>query len=259
MTLALDLTNGTDTATGRIYSASNTWSSQLICYRAVTKLSPETTPATGKYVLDLPLGSQTNNPETNGYASLSVGGTGVLNVGGALPDGASFSQSARVSKGGVWPLYAVPTVYRGSGMLMGWETNQASGNYSGQLYWYKASHIGTYYTNGVDTVLNSTGTNYVRPAPGNYSIVFEGGTISLPVTNTLTVNAGGQFVVPRPAPADKLTISLSPSGVITGHFVTPDNNKPLQFMGAFFGQAQGGSGFILDGNGQTGTFLLEQQ
>jgi len=258
--LYLDLTNGTDELTGSVFSDANSWISPLVCYRAATKLSTKTTPATGKYILSL---DPTNWPNTNGYASLSVGSGGVLTLSGALPDGASFSESARVSTNGVWPLYVIPTGYKTNGMLMGWmgwETNLASGSSSGQLYWHKDANIGTYYTNGVNTNVNSTGTNYVGPATNNYSIVFQGGTMGAPVTNDLKVTrAGGQFVVSKPAPADKLAISLSASGVLTGHFVSANADKPLQFYGAYFGPSQDkhGSGFILDGGGQTGYFLLE--
>ena len=252
--LYLDLTNGTDALTGSVYSDSSGWSSQLVCYRAVRKLSAQTAAATGKYVLSL---DPTNWPDTNGYASLSVGGGGVLSLSGALPDGASFSQSARVSKDGVWPLYVIPAGYKTNGMLMGWETNQADGS-TGLLYWQKGPHIGTYFTSGVDVNVNSTGTNYVAPAATNYSIVFQGGTLSVPVTNKLEVTrTGGQF---KPEDAtNKLTIALSANGVVTGHFVTNNHSKPLQFKGVFIGQSQTNSGFILDGDGQTGYYLLEPQ
>jgi len=256
--LYLDLTNGTDVLTGSVFSDENSWISPLVCYRAATKLSTKTTPATGKYILSL---DPTNWPNTNGYASLSVGSGGILTLSGALPDGASFSESARVSKDGVWPLYVIPTGYKTNGMLMGWmgwETNLAPGSSSGQLYWYKAANIGTYYTNGVNTNVNSTGTNYVAPAADSYSIVFQAGTNNLLGSNNLSVaRTGGQFAVSKPAPADKLAISLSASGVLTGHFVSTNADKPLQFKGAFFGQSQGGSGFILEDDGQTGYFLLE--
>jgi hypothetical protein len=254
--LSLDLTNGTDELTGIIVASNSSWYSSIVCYREVTKLSTKTTPATGKYILSL---DPTNSPVTNGYASLSVSSGGSLTLSGSLPDGASFSQSARVSKDGVWPLYVIPTGYKTNGMLMGWETNQASNGISGQLYWYKGKDIGTYYTNGVDTNVNSTGTNYTRPATNNYSIVFKTATNSVLGSNDLSVaHAGAQFKPGSTTDTDKLDISLSANGVLTGHFVSTNGGKPLQFKGAFFGQTEGGSGFILDGGGQTGYFLLEQ-
>jgi peptidyl-prolyl cis-trans isomerase A (cyclophilin A) len=255
LTFSLDLTNGTDTITGTISSDFGTWSSAVVCYRAVTRLSAHTTPATGKYILSL---DPPNWPNTNGYAAISVSSGGALALSGALPDGAAFSQSARVSTNGVWPLYVIPTGYKTNGVLMGWETNLESGGSSGELYWFKAPNVGEYYTNSVNTTVNSTGTNYSAPEAGSYSIVFQGATITVPVTNELTMpRAGGQFNPGKTT--DKLAISLSAGGVLTGHFVNTNDDQTLQFKGAFFGQSRGGSGFILEKGGQTGYFLLQAQ
>jgi cyclophilin family peptidyl-prolyl cis-trans isomerase len=259
--IQVDLNGGSETAVGTI--SSDTWSSELVCYRAVTKLSPSTTPATGKYILSLEEGSQTNGFGTNGYAALVVGSGGTIAVSGALPDATTFSESARVSKDGIWPLYAVPAGDRNEGMLIGWETNSASGTNSGQLYWYKAPNIGAYFPGGIGVVsnmlLNSTGTNFVRPAPGSqYSIVFEGGTIAPPLTNGLVVNEAGQFVVSN-SPPDKLKISLSASGVLAGSIVNPNDNQTLRFRGALMGPSEGGSGFIPEAGGQIGCFEVEPE
>jgi peptidyl-prolyl cis-trans isomerase A (cyclophilin A) len=256
MELSLDLTGGLDELTGYVYATNESWVSSLTCYRAVTKLS-DATPAKGKYIFSLDPTGWSNI----GYASLSVGSSGTLALSGALPDGASFSQSARISKDGVWPLYVVPAGYKSKGMLMGWETWQTngSGSYTGPLSWYKAPNVGTYYTNGINTNVNSTGTNYVPPAAGSYSIVFQEGTNSVLGSNDLSVaHAGAQFKPESASDTNKLAISLSASGILTGHFITNSDSKPLQFKGAFFGQSQGDSGFVLDGDGQTGYFLLDQ-
>ncbi len=255
----LDFNSGSDVAYGTISSAA--WSSQLICYRAVTKLAATTTPAPGKYILSLQPANQTNGLATNGYASLAVAKNGAMALSGALPDNTTFSQSPRVSKDGVWPLYAVPAGDGNNGMLIGWETNSSPGSCSGQLYWYKAPNVGAYDMGGIGVVsnmlLNATGTNFVRPAAGSqYSIVFEGGTIVPPLTNTLTVTNAGQFVAAG-SPADNLKISLSANGVITGSILNTNDNMTLRFKGAFISPAQGGSGFIPEAGGKMGCFELQ--
>lgn len=256
-TLYIDLNDGTDLAFGTV--SSSNWSSQLICYRAVEPLSESTTPATGKYTLSLQPVAQTNGPNTNGFAAVTVSKNGSLTVSGALPDNTTFSQSTTVSKNGIWPLYAVPSGVKTNGMLLGWAmfSNSAS---SGQLYWYKGSNIGSYYTNGIGVVsnmlLNSTGTNFSPPTAGSqYSIVFSGGSITAPLTNSLTVNNAGQFEVSGGLP-DKLKMSLSNAGIITGTILDPVNNRTLHFSGAFLSSSQGGSGFIPEPDGQTGFFQL---
>lgn len=259
--MSLDL-SGSGILAGNVASQNGSWSSQLICYRGATKLSADTVPAKGKYVADLFMGSQTNYPETNGYASINAAAGGTLSVAGALPDGATFSESAHVSTNGIWPLYVTPSGYAENGMLMGWETNTAT-NFSGQLYWYKKAGVGVYFTNGVNTNMTTAGTNYpaAEPVAGTYSIVFQGGSLTIPVTNSLTVvHAGGPFNPGNSsANPDRLSISLSSSGVLSGHFVHPETQKTVQFKGAYFGGTNGGSGFILEGSGQTGSFLLKQQ
>jgi hypothetical protein len=255
----LDLHNGTDLAIGTI--ASTNWSSQLNCYRTVTKLSASTIPAAGEYILSLQPGNQTNGLNTDGYASVVATKGGALVFSGALPDNTTFSQSTTVSKDGVWPVYATPNGDRNDGMLIGWETNSPSGSCSGQLFWYKGPNIGSYDKGGIGIVSNmpvtSNGTNYSRPAAGSqYSIIFQGGTIAPPLTNSVTVNGAGQFVVSG-GTADKLKISLTANGVLSGSILNPNNNKVLQFKGAFISPSQGGSGFIPDADGQVGFFELK--
>jgi hypothetical protein len=218
-------------------------------------------PSAGKYILSLQPGDQTNEFSANGYAALTIGSGGGIALSGALPDNTTFSESARISREGIWPLYAVIAGDNNRGILLGWETNNASGECNGQLYWHKPPHVGAYYSGGIgvksNMFLNSPGTNSARPAAGSqYVIVFEGGTIVPPLTNLLTVSEEGQFVVSN-NPPDKLKISLSAYGVITGSFLNTNDNQTLRFKGAYLGPSQGGSGFIPESGGQTGSFELQ--
>jgi hypothetical protein len=251
--MILDLTNGSDTITGTISGRS--FSSALTCYKAVTKLDGTTTPQKGKYIIDL---NPLNWPNTNGYAALNAGAGGAMLVSGGLPDGANFSESVGVSKDGVWPLYAVPSGDRTNGMLIGWETNHADGSCNGQVFWYKGAGLSKFHETQISANTITTGTNYTAPAAGSYSIVFQGGTLAAPLTNFLTVvRQGGPFKA-EPS-TNKMAISITANGVLTGHVTNPADKKVLQFKGAFFGQAQGGSGYILDPAGETGYFTLTQE
>jgi hypothetical protein len=259
-TIFMDLSGDSDTAYGSIVSSSNGWSSELLCYRTLPKLSVETMPALGKYVISLQPTNQTNAAGANGFASVLVSKNGKLAVSGMLPDDTKFSQSVGVSREGIWPLYAVPTGVKTNGAVLGWETFTNDGSCSGQLYWYKGAKLGGYYTNGVGLATNflfsSPGSNYLAPTVNTpYSIVFVGGALAAPLTNTLTVAKSGQFTVPK-GTADKLKISLTPNGVLTGTFVNPNGNKTVHFSGAFFNPVQGGSGFVADVDGQTGVFTI---
>jgi hypothetical protein len=242
--------------TGYVYSTSGAWESPFTLYKAAPKLYAGMPPR-GKYMLSL---DPTNAPATNAYAVASVAESGNVAVSGMLPDGATFSESAHLSTNGTWPLFVMPSGYGKNGMLIGWENWQTNGagSFNGQLYWYKGSDIGKYYTGGVDTNVTAVGTNYVAPAVGSYSIVFYESTNSAPITNALTVTRlGGPFEAGK-STTDKLAISITPNGVLSGHFIGPTDTKPAQFHGAFFSQAQGGSGFILESDGQMGYFLLQE-
>lgn len=254
----LDLNNNSGIASGTI--SSSNWSSELVCYRGIDKLTTNTSPVPGSYIFILQDASQTNGPWTNGYAAVMAGKGGTITISGALPDNTSFSHSAKVSPDGVCPIYAIPSGVGSKGLLLGWEifSNLTAG--SGQLYWYKAANVGNYYKDGVglesNAVFNATGANIARPpAGGVYTIVFQGGSILQPMTNFLTV-ANGNFSVTG-QPADKLKISLAASGILTGSFVNTNNNKTLHFKGAFVSPSEGGSGFIPDADGQTGSFSLQ--
>jgi len=199
-----------------------------------------------------------SGPTNDGFATISVGNTGGLAVSGTLADNSPFSEGVGVSKDGVWPVFA--SLYNGHGMLIGWETNVIGPSgipgSTGTLYWVKAPAKEGYFTTGFNIEAASTGTNYVAPVPGTkYQVVFAGGSVNPALNNMLTVSQSGQFVPGSGAP-DKLVITLSAAGAITGTIYNPADNKTLPIRGAFSSPSVGGSGFILDPDGQTDPFQI---
>jgi hypothetical protein len=230
----------------------------LTAYRQAPKLSTNTVPSTGKYVLNLqpviPTNGPVDGPAANSFAALTMEAGGTAAVAVTLADDTSFSFSTGVATNGVWPLFK--GFYNGHGMLIGWETNLPSGQCMGTLYWVKAITNGNYYTNGVQEVLNSVGANYVPPPAGaQFQIVFGSDTLPEPLTNSLTAKIAGQLD-PVPGSTDKLLISLLPTGVITGSILNTNDNKTLKFNGVFLGPSLGGSGFILDTDKTAGVFVI---
>jgi hypothetical protein len=230
----------------------------FIGYRAVTQLPTNT--VAGKYLLDLETVTNqgASDPTNDGFAALSIGKTGALTLSGTLADNTTFSEGVGVSKDGVWPVFA--PLYKGHGMLIGWETNvigsSGSPGTTGTLYWVKAPTKDTYFTNGLNIQASAFGTNFVAPVPGSqYQVVFGGGSINLPLTNVLTVSAARQFV-PAAGSPDKLTISLSTVGAITGKILNPADKATLQIHGSFSNPTVGGSGFVLDSDGQSDSFVI---
>jgi len=247
LALSFDVTNFSAQVSGSVTQGGQT--SPLTAYRTLTKLSTTSVPSPGQYVLSLRPQTPTNEPPGDSFAAVTVSASGNLAVAGTLADNSSFSQSTGVFTNGVWPLYA--SFYKGQGILIGWETNQASGESAGTLYWIKNPRNGTYDTGGVDEQLNSVGTNYVRPAAGvSYRIIFGGGTVNPPVTNEFSFNTAGTIVTTNQLKGSV----LASTGVLKGSFVNPSTHATIDFSGIFVSQIQGGGGFTLDADAQTGYF-----
>ena len=241
--LNLDLTNGSDTISGYVADqpsrAPAVWSNSFVLNRSVTRLSGGNAPAAGKYVLLLQPENAASGSAPAGYAAVTLGAAGALAVSGALPDNTAFSQSAGMSKNGVWPVYMVPSSYQGKGMIIGWQTNAPSGACDGQLFWFKPAI-------GFATNLTSTGALFAAPAANTqYEMVLAGGAAS-----PLAISKARQFVPQPPIVA----IFLLPTGVLSG--VIDVNNAKLPFKGAFINPSAGGAGFILDTGGQTEGFQI---
>jgi cyclophilin family peptidyl-prolyl cis-trans isomerase len=257
LTFNFDFTNFSGEMTGSIAQGNEV--SPLTAYRAVKKLSTNTAPSPGTYVLNLepvaPADGSLTGPLGDGFASVIASPTGNLAVGGTLADNSTpFSLSTGVYTNGVWPIFA--SFYKGHGMLIGWETNLPSGVVTGTLYWVKSPTNGLYYTNGITEQLNSVGAKFVAPTAGvDYQIVFGGGSLETAVTNMFSFKNG--VIVAAPDTTDKLTGTLSSKGVIKGTILNPFNNDAkLSFSGAFISPSEGGAGFTLDINQQTGYFTI---
>jgi cyclophilin family peptidyl-prolyl cis-trans isomerase len=240
--LNLDLTNGTDSISGYVAdltpSGDYVWASGLVLYRAVTHLSGSNAPPSGKYVLLLQPQNSTNDPVASGYAALSLGASGAITLGGSLPDNTPISRSARLSKDGIWPVYIVPSSYKGKGMIIGWETNTSPGACDGQLFWFKPSV-------GFASMLTTSGAEYMAPvADTQYQMILAG------ATNALTISKVRQFVPQSPVVA----ISLLATGVLSGSIDLNHDNLP--FKGAFISPSAGGGGFIIDKNGKIEGFQI---
>jgi cyclophilin family peptidyl-prolyl cis-trans isomerase len=226
----------------------------MTAYRAMTKLGTNTAPSSGTYVLNLAPSSGTQTgPPGDSFADVVASPTGLLAVAGTMADSSTFSFSTGVYTNGVWPMFA--TFYKGNGMVIGWETNLPSGVCNGALYWVKNPTNGIYYTNGINEQINSFGSKYVPPVAGtNYQIVFTDGSLQSPLTNIFSFKNGA--IIPADGTTDSLTGTLTSKGVLKGSIINPANSEKLPFNGAFISPTEGGAGFTLDVDRQTGYFEI---
>jgi len=258
----LDLTGGSYSLIGEVTNAE--FSSSLQAFRAATNLtgSSAVIPGTNVFFITGDHGATNNHPGGDGYASLTLGANGAINLIGHLAANSSFSQNTAVAASGTnaaWPFYA--SLYGGKGIILGWETNSSPTNFAGEVVWSKPAipaKAGVFYTNAFLWLTNSYSFGCIPPVAGtHYQIAFGGATLTNRLTNTLTVGTNGQFTVDA-SQTNQLTLMFIPkSGVLTGSFSYPSSKSNHALSGAFISPALGGSGYFLDtNNSETGFFEI---
>ncbi|HWD19129.1 MAG TPA: Ig-like domain-containing protein [Verrucomicrobiae bacterium] len=222
----------------------------------------------GRYTFIIP---GTNDPASGpigtGYGAVSVDTLGNVNLAGALADGTAMSQSSAVSRNGYWPVYL--NLYGGKGSLWGWNLfTNGTLIAAPSLSWINATNIAktavnrSGFTNQAITLVASAYNPARKPLAGttNAVVILEGGALSLPLTNhvTIAVNNNAIAVTNLPEKAAKLILKITASsGIISGSFVDPAHPKStIPVNGAVLQNSANAQGFFLGPN-QSGTFLLE--
>lgn len=265
--LSLDLTNGAFTLTGTVANAK--FSSSLTAYRAATGLTSDSAVIPGNYVFSLPGDHATTNnlPGGDSYGAFTLGSNGAITLGGYLADSNAISVGTAVAANGSnawWPLYA--SLYKGAGIILGWQTNTSPTNFEGWAAWSKPARAAgsAAYTNAFLFYNNSYSSSYIPPVPGtHYQIAFGGSSLTNGLTNTLVISPKGLFTVPTDAiNTNQLTLTLTTNGLNTGaligSFTYPTSKITHALRGAFISPAQGGFGFFTDTDSQTGWFEIIQ-
>jgi hypothetical protein len=265
--LHVGLINGTDQITGTVSGGSFT--SNLIANRSV--FNSTTNPATqfaGYYALFfLPDSAAADFPQGNGYGILTADAKGRVKLNGTLGDGTKISQTAIVSKDGLWPVY-IP-LYANKGLLSGWVafTNIVGvSDLDGTLTWAKPSQLpGKFYPAGFTNTVTLEGARYVAPLPGkpaldvtnaacNLLITLGSGNLSSVLSNSVRLDAANKVSL-CVTNGFKLTI-VPTTGLFSGSFLNPATHKTTKFSGALSQEQNIGAGLFL-GTNQTGFVAIE--
>lgn len=246
--LVIDL-NGGDRITGQISNGSFTAS--LLANRAVfDKTHP--TSFSGNYTMVIQPGDGTMG---HGIGTVKVDATGNVNVSLVLPDGTKLTQKTTLSKTGSWPLFGVP--YKTGGVAIGWMQfgSKSTDGFDGQSVWIKPGGMSAPYTSGLTSSLTVSGSLYKTPpvsyrAFGNSKVIFNGGGLSTPITNSVTWGLDNKMVTEKGASL-KLSLTAS-SGLFKGTTVDPATGHSVSFQGVLFEKNDVGLGFFLGGD-QSGT------
>jgi hypothetical protein len=187
----------------------------------------------------------------NGFGTASVDTSGNVKWNITLADGTRLSEKTTLSKDGVWPLYAAP--YNNSGVVIGWMDfkGAAADGFSGACVWAKPSGAGAPFSGGLTNGITVLGSNYKAPpfafrAFGGSQVVFNGGGLSGPITNSVTWGLDNKIVNHG---TNKLSLSLTTaSGLFKGTVVDPASGKNVQFQGVLYEKENVGLGFFPGGN-----------
>lgn len=213
----------------------------------------------GNYTLVVPgYDDSSTLPAGDSFGTLKVDTKGQVKFVGTLADGTKVSQSASLSKGGYWPLYA--PLYSGNGSLMSWLAFDCKTNsdLSGTLTWIKqAGSKSKYYLGGFTCQCDAYGSAYQRSAPilnlPTATLSFCGGGLTSEITNSIAVGSGNKVVTP----GKELKLSFSANtGTFKGTFLNPAGGKAQPFSGVVFQKLNVAHGVLFGAGDQTGDVCL---
>jgi hypothetical protein len=235
----------------------DTFAATLIGDRAVFNALNEPAPFAGKFTMMVPgEPGDPSVPAGHGFGTVRVNAAGRARFAGILADGTRVSQSAALSKDGMWPLYA--SLYSGRGQIWSWITfsNQAESDLKGGLSWIKCPNAkALYYPNGFTNEYQSIGSAYLAPLGRtilNFSegkLEFIGGDLASCITNHLSLGLKSKVDT-----GDKrFTMSFTlPNGTYKGRVDDPANGESRQFRGAVLQKLNAGYGFLLGDSQSSG-------
>jgi len=218
-------------------------------------------------------------PQGSGYATITIGATGGVMVGGELPDGESFSGSGVLSSNpsGSQIVFddknlSYPDVTKAGvkGSLAG-TIDLAQGTdtdvCTGSLKWIKPQQSKGAYPAAINTTVDVSGGFYQPPATGGSVLPgFKTGTLELsdtaglsptgktPLDQAVTLDSAALKLTPPVK--DKLTVAITPAtGIFKGTFVYPGQKTPTAYIGVLIQSQTEGEGFFVGPNG-SGTVSL---
>ena len=260
-TLDLQLVKDGEQITGQVlHRRGERWIALLSGDRAGFALT-NPAPQAGQYTFILPGNSDletTNSPNGHGSGTLKVDTSGKVVLKGVLADGAIISQSAVLSKDGIWPLF-VP-LYKGKGMLLAWMTftNLPETDLVGTVTWIKpASPKARLWPAGFTNDIMVVASHYAHTNPvldlTNGIVVFRGGSLGSPLTHSVTLGAGR--VIANTSSNSVTLTTAAKTGLFKGIVRQPTAPKIISFRGAVLQKQNAGFGYFLDARRSGEVFL----
>lgn len=209
-------------------------------------------------------GNPSSAPKGKGYGVVTVGKTGKGKFAGSLADGQKVSGGFVLNKANEATF--LQSLYSGKGFLAGSLSFNHAPVVTGDLFWSRPVVPGDkYFTDAFEASLTMVGSRFTpRPAgirivdlagaSSNAELAVGEGSLANPIGKVFTLDLMNKGVFPAPN-AEKLSLTISKSGIISGSFLEMDSNKLIKFGGAILQEQGIGGGYFL-GNPVSGLIEL---
>lgn len=207
-------------------------------------------------------------PEGAGWVTVKVGHHGFARLSGRLGDRTMVSIGAMLNTQSRLPLFV--RLYDGRGWIageIGFPDVPDESDVAGSLDWFKPRMPNArFYPTGFTTQVSLAGSRYLVSKPplsawklpqlaGNVRWTAEGGGLSNPLADWITLDRLGAATVLSPA-IHGLSVRMdNASGLIAGSFVHPDLGRPVRFRGVIL-QKQNRAVGAFSGDRRTGLIVL---
>jgi len=239
---------------GQIFGqvAQDSWTAPLQGFRAGYNATTNPAPQVGRYTMLMPgFPADATLPNGHSFATVTVSVGGLASLAGILADGTKVTQSAYLSRDGLWPYYM--PLYGNKGLMMSWQTfrRQNDTDFDGWMVWVKPTNSAAkFYPAGFDYERGAFGQLYVPPVGTNVvfastsyiQIPFSGGDLPAGFENAVHLEAGNKVINTS---ANSLSMKFTPAtGIFTGTVTDPVLNKTWSFTAAVLQRDNVGYGFL---------------
>lgn len=226
-------------------------------------------PQTGRYTFLFNNSEEPGFPRGFGFGAVTMSSKGRISATGRSADGMSYHQTAAMTVGGRWPMFAK---LGGStkGILSGWLTfdETTESDFAGSLIWLGPEVPGPNhaFVPEFSGSVSAVGSRYISPsgkvlqtsdAINNVHLTLSEGGLETPIERDVTLNPANKFIFTDRVKPEALSVKAS-TGLFTGKFLRTQGETDT-FRGAILQKQNFGGGAFVDRGGEVGSVVLQPQ
>jgi hypothetical protein len=203
--------------------------------------------------------NDSTSPAGDGYAILKVSTGGLVTASGRYADGTVLHMATPLSYDLTWPFYqplyqSAGTNGEAIGSMQFYNANQGP---SGFIDWIKGASADALYPGGFSNHIAVATSPFVAVPAGtrvidvpNLGIVLQDGALNAAIIKTNATYGGtpAKITIPPLTNPEKLTVTISPSGLLTGSFIAHPGTPATKFFGAVLQNSNLASGYFIGSN-----------